>query len=595
MKRHSYTVTLKIRGPILTKSSSPASFGIDSAVARVATGPDAGTPCIHGSLVKGKVLEALLQLGYKEQEVALLLGEESESRCPYNPIRGTLAFSDAFVAPKAKHSNQFRSRISIENDLGSVKGEALQVIETPYLPGEEVTFTGTVHYYGTEPGQAATKLLQALRWNVQVGANRSIGFGRILHASITPLDTTPTTPTTPAGTPTRFDSDISGLDISLEPLGPLCISRHKIGGNLFESGDVIPGNMLAGAIRQTAVALGISNFPDLFRHFDEIRFRHAFPSTDHTRPPAIPLSLVREGENTYDLVDQIDSSPLLLAGKKVSPRFILDWKESDWNVVSEKFPSPRPMRELRVRTAIDSEHRTADKGSHGEGGALFAWDLVHPCTISGGLLKWKTQIDLPATIGDDRPNVALELKSVIEQLGFLSKTKTICRADVKQAGPYEKPPELKSGDRLRLVLRTPAILADPRFQSVDSGNSGHISAEQAHALYSQTWHDLSSGNLKLSHFFARQFLAGGNYLASRFQADKPYNPWILTDTGSVFVLTVVHADAVGKLLTQWLAAGLPLPDWVSGSTLGNDWKSNPYIPRNGFGEITLHKHTFPSP
>ncbi|MEI6569787.1 MAG: RAMP superfamily CRISPR-associated protein, partial [Verrucomicrobiota bacterium] len=491
MKRHSYTVTLKIRGPILTKSSSPASFGIDSAVARVATGPNAGTPCIHGSLVKGKVLEALLQLGYKEGDVALLLGEESESRHPYNPIRGTLAFSDAFVAQETKHSNQFRSRISIENDLGSVKGEALQVIETPYLPGQEVTFTGTVHYYGTESGQAATKLLQALRWNVQVGANRSIGFGRILQASITPLDTTPT------GTPTRFDSDISGLDISLEPLGPLCISRHKIGGNLFESGDVIPGNMLAGAIRQTAVALGISNFPDLFRHFDEIRFRHAFPSTDHTRPPAIPLSLVREGEDPYDLVDQIDSSPLLLPGKKASPRFILDWKESDWNVVSEKFPSPRPARELRVRTAIDSEHRTADKGSHGEGGALFAWDLIHPWTISGDLLKWKTQIDLPATIGndrpnvalpltwktqidlpatigDDRPNVALQLESVIKQLGFLSKTKTICSAGVKPAGPYEEPPKLKSGDSLRMVLRTPAILADPRFQSVDSGNSGHI-------------------------------------------------------------------------------------------------------------------------
>ena len=239
-----------------------------------------------------------------------------------------------------------------------------------------------------------------------------------------------------------------------------------------------------------------------------------------------------------------------------------------------------------MRTAIDSVKRT------GEDGKLFAWEIIHPFTSSGKTLEWKTVIDLgdlPAEA--DRKATAETLAKVLRQLGFLSKTKATCTATV-DAIPAAALPSIQNGVPLCLVLRTPVQLADPRFQNVsDVRKSGAISAEQMLALYQDAWGKLSGKSLALSHHFARQFLAGGNYLAKRFQKNKPYNPWLLTDTGSVFVFTVNDAVQATQHLKVWLATGLPLPDWIDENNFGRSWRTNPYIPQNGFGEVAIHTPT----
>ena len=589
-QRHTLKVTLTLEGPILTKSSSPALFGLDAAVARTVTAKEES--CLPGSLIKGKIKESLLVLGCTIAEVTCWLGEESEAMGHNDPLRGSWLFPDYFLSSTEEKKGGTKHRIAVIDVLGSVKGEALQVIETPFPPGKEVEFSGDVRFYGDDVEAEATlkKIRQALRWTTGIGANRSIGFGRLLKAVVksAPEDTQPPQ--------SAFPSEVAALAVSLRPSGPLCVSQHKIGGNLFESEEFIPGNMLAGAVMETAKKLGIT-IP--LPHFNVIRFRHAFPAlANEGRPPAIPLSLVRkkgetEEERTRDVADHKNPVTFEHQGEKIAPAFCLDWKPSDWEAVEKELRIVHPARELRVRTAIDSVKRT------GLDGKLFAWEMVHPFRNPGNeALEWKTVIDLGGLPKDaDRKTTADALAKVLRQLGFLSKTKATCTASV-DATPATKPPDLRNGDSIRLLLRTPAQLADPRFQNVTGvPKSGALSAEQMLKLYQDAWagKSLSGGSLELSHHFARQFLAGGNYLARRFQKDKPYNPWLLTATGSVFVFIVRNATEASKRLKNWLNTGLPLPDWIDASNFGGDWQSNPYIPQNGFGEVAIHTPTFPTP
>ena len=577
-------ITLALKGPVLTKSTNPASFGLDAVVAR-----DFRTdrPMLPGTLIEGRVREALHQLG-ETCRLDELFGRQTFDASSNEPLRGRLMVDD-LLATTDGSPNQSTSRIAIDFVLGSAKGEALRVIETPFRPGEPVEFTGLARVFCADDQEAeeiARLLRLGLAWQVQFGAQRTTGFGRsetvAVKAMKAPDRQPPSLPTAPIA-----------LDLAIQPEGPLCIARHKIGDNLFESDDLIPGNMLAGAIKQTANALGV-NIPE----FDSLRFRHAFPTQGSQRPRALPLSTVRAGKKPlYDIANQRD--PVLLKdeqGQFVAPAFPLDWKEH--GDALGKLEWAKPARELRVRTAIDSVKRTADRGVKGDEGALFAWEMVHPFADGGDKtpIIWRTRIDLSKVT--NKKATADALVSVLVWLGFVSKTKAFCEVLAKPVLKPEEAPELKTDEPLFLVLQTPALLADPRFQE-NPGVPPHgaLTGAEMLALYRAVWNELSSDSLVLSHHFAQQHLAGGNHLYHYFQknkkADQPYDPWLLTDAGSVFVFTVKDVKAQAKL-AAWLTGGLPLPGWAK-QRFGDHWQHNPYRPENGFGEVAVHVSPFPRP
>lgn len=566
------TLNVTLRGPILTKSTSPSSFGVDAAAARDFR---TGKPCLPGTLIKGKVREALGQLGETGADLDWLFGEEPDSGNGDEPERAALKFEDLIAQPGARKASLHR--VALDHTLGSAKGQMLRVIETPYLAGESVCFSGTASCYADEDGanKIVATLRLGLRWLTQAGSLRTTGFGRMLEADVV-LEPVATSPPAVA-----ISTAPEALELELRPRGPLCITRHKIGDNLFESEDIIPGNMLAGAIMETAKALGIEAS---LTGFERIRFRHAFPTTGGDRPRALPLSTVKAGQIAYDIAGFRD--PVLLAdnsGVFSAPAFPLDWKEhSD---VLGKLGWARPARELRVRTRIDSHKRTADRGD-GQGGRLFAWEMVHPVTDDGADIVWRTRIDLKAAT--DRGALATALSQVLAQLGFISKTKARCEVKVTEVARANTVPPLTDAQSVAFVLQTPTLLADPRFQSAAGASKcGAISAKEMLELYRAAWSELSDHSLDLSHYFAQQFLAGGNYLARRFQKTKPYDPWLLTKEGSVFVFTVKDAAKATLCLGDWLAGGLPLPKWAV-DRYGSEWQRNPYRPENGFGEVAVH-------
>ena len=62
-----------------------------------------------------------------------------------------------------------------------------------------------------------------------------------------------------------------------------------------------------------------------------------------------------------------------------------------------------------------------------------------------------------------------------------------------------------------------------------------------------------------------------------------YNPEIFTVPGSVFVVEISDEDKVKERLRGWQLCGLPQLNDVS-----TDWRRNPWIRENGFGEIAVN-------
>ncbi len=104
-------------------------------------------------------------------------------------------------------------------------------------------------------------------------------------------------------------------------------------------------------------------------------------------------------------------------------------------------------------------------------------------------------------------------------------------------------------------------------------------------VYEQVWQELSDNSLKLINFFAKQQLSGGQYIYQRFQQDEPYNPEILTLTGSVFVLEATDKGKAIKFLEEWQRWGLPIHNEILHQ---DDWKKTPYTRNNGYGEILVN-------
>lgn len=598
-------VTLSLESPILTRESGPANFGFDAAMARDAE----GCFILPRTLVKGRLREALAELidaapGRFTCDVNELFGDDTGHAVDGEgvnnaPHRGRLELTDFKCTPEPEAAGAAaRHRIRMDRNLGSAAKGALLVMENPFGSGASVAFEGILTFPAHSAKGAedlAWQLERGLRWMTQLGAGRTVGFGRLRGVTVRlELGTKETS----AG-PVR-NSGPETLALSIRPRAPFCFSKHKIGGNLFESFGYLPGNGLKGSMAETWAALlgkrlgadGVRGLQDatrveLTRHFDSIRFRHAFPSAGDQRAQVAPLSIVAVGGELRDVVAQPHAVVLRITGDQGcpewrAPEFRIDWKGETYEKCDAALGWGKTNRELRVRTAMDSRNRKSANSK------LFAQELVVP-----GEVVWRGVIDLSAVPPSERTAVSAQLRSLLAfGLHYLGKTKTAADVDISDVtAPGSVPPPING--TYRLTLQTPALLCDPRFQPGVHTRTGPITREVLHGLYRSVWDELSGGTLKLSHFFASQSLAGGNYLYKRFQAvtGKPYRPWLLTDAGSVFVLTVSEDKGkqacANERLTEWLHTGLPLPAWAR-NAFGEDWTTNPYLPANGFGEIALN-------
>lgn len=588
-------IRLTIQGPFITQSTAPQGFGVDAAPARERGGERRLT--LPGTHLLGKLRQAWEELaGVLEAEdhpfplgrVDDWLGARSQED-DWAPSGKRLTFDD-FVLEGPEPPSRLRYRIRIDRARLAVQEGAYQVIESPFLPGAEPVFVGTARFPVPDQPQADLVLRWlglGLRWIGQLGAGRGIGFGRLLKVELlTPKVRSlgPVAGVTASVPPAR------SLALVVRPLAPFCLARRRCSPNLFESGQVIPGAAIKGLIVGRLKRVAKTNppaYPLLRRHFDQIRVSHAFPSANGTRPVVPPLSLVTGGQTDGFFDAALAGGPFLLGGK--APAFAVDWKDQARAAVEAAFGWPQLERELRVRTSIDpAALRARDE-------ELFAYEMICP-----GDHRWLARLVLPDLDQSDLTALCHEFSALLQEpLAGLGKTKVRAGTEIVSAPPAG-PPLVPIGNHWVLTLQTPALLCDPERLSGSGSESRNL-----HRAYADAWNDLAGPTgqrLHLVDFFARQSLAGGNYLYRRFQAPSPYRPYLLTDPGSVFVFRSDGASAgLAGLFADWVRDGLPLPSWAvkrftRHGVSGDRWDNCPFIRENGYGEIVVNLpvHTDPA-
>jgi hypothetical protein len=297
---------------------------------------------------------------------------------------------------------------------------------------------------------------------------------------------------------------------------------------------------------------------------------------------------VKDGDaNCYDAA--LAGRPFVFQqqGQWFAPAFAVDWKTDDTPGFESGWHEPD--KELRVHTAIDPQYRRA-RQEH-----LFARELIRP---EGTV--WRGTVDLHRIDPALRPQVYAQLTAFLEA-AMVRIGKTKARAVLRMIGPVPggscRP--WKDGERALwvLTLQSPTLLIDPRraaehwagIRSHEARPGPDSDQDLLEAEYRRIWSKISGGTLRLVGFFARQSLAGGfmAWRPARHQ-NRAYNPFLLTDAGSVFVLEPSGDKKRARDTVQtWDRQGLPLPDWAE-QLYGDDFRSNPYRPQEGFGEIAVN-------
>lgn len=571
------TITLTVAAPFNTAAAEPGSHGVDAPLLR----DHRDRPILPGSLLQGRLMEEIGNWG--SDHFPVLVQRQGKAARPDShnqPLRKRLVLGDLLLQAKTSQPSHLITRVSLSAETRSAEPRALQTLESPAASGAELVFGGKAYAFvsGTKEAEELRQQLQtALRLVPNVGAERSVGFGQVLGVEVS-LDETPDA----ARADLQWPDEAAAIDMALQFDRPLVVTDAPLSANGFDATDVIAGNVLKGVFADTCAALGMSLPPSL----ENIVFRHAFCASGDQRPRVDPASLAEAdfGVKPVPVVDLAAcNGPVLLGKGKVlsAPLFAVDWKangDRDQRL-ADHFGRAKPARQLRVRTAIDTETRAAEDAK------LFAYEaLLHEHAVLSEAAPttdwrphtWRSRIDLSAVKPEDRP-AAREtlLKALRHGLYFLGKTKAIARV-VEITPTIAEAPKPAVGKTVVLTLQTPALLTAVGTVQPGAG------AKDLHTAYGDYFTNASDGSLSLSHFYARQKLRGGGYQHQRFQKGGVYQPWLLTDAGAVFVLTVQDAAKAQTLLAEWLAQGLsPASGWST------DWQQNPYQRANGFGEIAL--------
>jgi hypothetical protein len=558
-------LTLGVEAPFLVQGSEPAALGIDALVQRNRQ----DVPVIPGTLLVGKVREVWDSHGLTNDSNKWF-GREAKA---FEPSPGLLVEADLVLKTELKADDQsIFHRVTIDADTGSAKPGHLLMIEQPWRVGQALEFSGKWWLFATqaEANELADKLQKTLTWIGQLGAEATVGFGKLLSVNVTASPYQAQITKSPA---TRADRIYYRLTTDYTVLVP------KLGtalDNFFEGADIIPGAAIKAAIAHTLNARAGKPLTDAIgESFDYVICSQAVPSAKScgslTRPSCLPMSVVSVKQHNKPVVffDVAQfKAPQLIYGEV--PDFQIDWKDDVWGNLPNAGEAVKVERELRVRTAIANGVSAEAK--------LFSHESVWA-------EQWLGYIDLAAV----KDSVASRIQEALTQpVLFLGKLKTPVLFEVIEPWQQQWHGQPSAvGELQRVSLNSPALLTP--LNEVSNGLPDSLF--KAYAAY---WHSVSNGSLALSHFFAEQQLAGGAFAAKSRQKNhvesdqksSTYKPWLVTRPGSFFMLAVVKPEGI-ELLKQWQKTGLPLSQAVK-DYYGSKWQENPFGPENGYGEFLVN-------
>ena len=592
-----FKLNFKVIAPIITAGYGSLSFGLDKQVLR----DHNNKQVLPGSLIKGNLRHAFSELQLLCRDAAGQLPEDfpwteqwlkqwfGAEAIDANPQRGKLHF-DFNWQHALQEDPVILNRIAI-TESGTTEKGSLAFIESAFKPGTEVTFSGCVRCYASEPELKTLKdgLKKALSFIDALGSLKSVGFGAVVEACLQDAESMPTEDKDTSGSLHR---SATRYPFTLTFDRPVCFPLKSSVGNRFETQHLVPGAALKGALAASP------NLPaKLLRFLDKVQFSYVYPE-ESKGERLLPLkrSLVQlDGESFQDVaLKPLDTD---------SDNYVAfqdDWKDE----VFEHFPYAPLDKTIVVRTAInplewDDETQEQQTSAHNvntgkptvnpiygtaKTGQLFSYVCInHEQSNTSEPVRWQGYIDVCRVPENFRKAVLQELLTVLSQPIFpLGKTRAIALLQFTQPVGVQSAPPLQNGQKVVVTLNSPAWLHLRDSEDI-------MPTEDLTGHYKQQFLALSQDSLDLHELYAHQYLSGGEYMHFRFFPGQQYKPQVLTSAGSVFVFTVADAERATLHLNNWLNQGLaPLPgQWGSDEQGDETWSLNPFNRGNGYGEISV--------
>lgn len=550
MSRQAVEITVVLRSPFLFEGIDVSAHAFDSSPLR----DEHDRLVLPGDHLRGHLRHALAAAhgGEKADMVETLFGKASDERAADGrqdkPERGALIIGD-LVSEHPREASIYH-RVQISEATGAAATGMLQLIELAAPMGEEVTFKGriVVRPQASLPADIGKALLDALKQIPAMGANKSAGFGEVVHerCAIKP------DPHRPAAVPIQADKP---LVVTVTFDRPILFDSVRDATNIIMSRSVIPGAALKGTL---AAALADAGTPvEGDDAFTAIRISHAWPMAEGALADrAVPDSLC---------VVKVGKGPAIKAGSAIKPgsvedlarhgypAFAGDWKDPTWNLARKALGRPWSglKRFARGRVGIGADG-LADEGK------LFVVE-----TVGVRDRQWRFTIDVNGAGPDLVRRVVAQLQSGLDGMGRTGARMILHK--VEEAPAIPKP----DGDVV-LLLETPAVLTDPTC------------AEHAAEQYARYVETHLGGTLK--QHFARRSLAG-EYYGFRFRGYGAgrYQPFEVTEPGAVFEI----AGSDRHKLERALRFGLE-PVRFTGDRLATmGWEDCPFTAGNGYGEVSL--------
>lgn len=593
-----FSIALSVRSPFMFRGLDGRAFGVDVACLR----DELERPIIPADQIRGVLREALGDLaavgaGIKLSEIDRVFGRtsadlEQDPRARNVPERSRIIFGDLHAAGMVKNPAARpgtpdgtevplgaaceTARVEIDDMTGAAETGKLQFIELVAPFGAAVRFTGNILLFAppAEAGRWQQLLSRAVGLVSEIGAFKSVGFGEVLAGQVQHVPATPSATAT-LGLPERFT-------VRLRFDRPILVDAELIADNAFSGRDVVPGAVFKGALaRHLELGGHRPEAGELSAALAALSFSHAFPESTTAgvrdlRP--LPLSLVaasREDGSEPIVGDALrvpDGAGAMIAGHPAL--FRGDWKGGWTAHAATALGRPQPRYSIgiaRTHTKIDAVSETAETG------ALFT-TISRPAHLNGVPRSWLLDVDLGSVPeGAERETLDAVLRQCLaDGLHGIGKTAASARFEITaETTAAAVAPIHGTRDEYALVLETPALLLDRIALSGEAGwSSGPADA------YAAYFRGILPGAELLS-FFASQKLAGG-YLARRRRAygEGLYQPFLLTEAGSVFRLRLSNPAQLRELVR----AGLPVVPLEEAEAL--TWENCPFVPENGYGRIS---------
>jgi hypothetical protein len=498
------------------------------------------------------------------------------------------------------------TRIRLDPETGAVEPGMLQVVELAAPLSALAMFEGEALFHGDDSeARASEKLLaRALSIIPYFGGLRSVGFGEHLP-DCSRIDFGVGAPilAAAAGAPPLSAALEGEFDSAF------LVSAERLADNVYEGAAVIPGAAIKGALAEMLEAAGRdpSGATPTGRALAALRISHARPlhvvrdrkgerlvarcdAAGHVAlfeaGRVLPLSLMRDQKTGDFACAARHATPGVMSGLRAD--FQPDWKP-DW------FGKARDLagRPDAALDTISRGHTAIDRMTGGaETGRLFVEAIRshrHDTRSDVGVdeapadeaCRFRFRIGFPKDFdkapAEDLAAAAEIVATLSRGVDALGKTHSaFATRVVTEAAPPQVDRVL---GRWTVMLETDALLLD--MGSVDP-------AMDVGAALAAYWSHVCPGAV-LERRFVRRCLFGG-YLGMRRRAGATYRPWPLFVAGGVFEITAAQKDVtlVADALERLRRDGLPALQ-MRGGALHEliDWRACPFLPQNGFGEISV--------